>query len=204
MTRAIAEEAHRHGLTLYMHPPEDEAAMRALESWNVDRFVHVPESYSAEIAERVAAKMIQHGASASTTLAVYAGDPFRTAGLRGQCDEHLGQGRREALSGVQQTTRALAGTGALAFGTDAPMLSPSRGLECELRLLVDTGLDEGEVLATLTSQAAAHVGRVSDLGTLEAGKLADVVVVDGDPLSDVQALRNVDVVVRSGEVVVED
>lgn len=204
VTRAIAEEAHRHGLTLYMHPPEDEAAMLPLESWNVDRFVHVPETGSAELAERVAGTMIQHGASASTTLAVYAGDPFQAAGLHGRCEEHLGEGRRQALSGVQRTTRALAGTGILAFGTDAPMLAPSRAIECELQLLVDTGLDAEEILATPTRQAAAHIGRASDLGTLEAGKLADVVVVDGDPLSDVMSLRNVDVVVRGGEVVVED
>lgn len=203
VTRAIAEEAHRHGLTLYMHPPEDEAAMLPLESWNVDRFVHVPETGSAEVADRVAATMIRHGASASTTLSVYAGDPFLAAGLRGRCDEHLEGGRREALSGVQRTTRALAGTGALAFGTDAPMLPPSQAIECELQLLVDAGLDEEEILATLTSQAAAHIGRASDLGTLEAGKLADVVVVDGDPLSDVLVVRDVDVVITRGEIVVE-
>ena len=54
----------------------------------------------------------------------------------------------------------------------------------------------------MTLTAARALGHERDPGTLEAGKLADLIVVDGDPLEDLSALRNVEVVVKGGETVV--
>ena len=45
------------------------------------------------------------------------------------------------------------------------------------------------------------IGMLDDLGTLEVGKLADIIVVDGDPLADIHAMENVSVVVRDGEII---
>ena len=52
-----------------------------------------------------------------------------------------------------------------------------------------------------TSSAADLIGRSKDVGTLEAGKFADVIAVTGDPLQDVRALENVGFVMKGGEVV---
>jgi imidazolonepropionase len=54
----------------------------------------------------------------------------------------------------------------------------------------------------MTKNAAIAIGRGEDLGTLEAGKLADIVILGSDPLADEMALLDVDVVVKGGRVVV--
>ena len=54
----------------------------------------------------------------------------------------------------------------------------------------------------MTRNAAIAVGRGEDLGTLEVGKLADIVILGSDPLADEGALLDVDVVIKGGKVVV--
>ena len=54
----------------------------------------------------------------------------------------------------------------------------------------------------MTRHAAAGVSR-SDLGTIEAGKTADLVILGGDPLADIDALLDVEVVIKGGRVVVD-
>jgi imidazolonepropionase-like amidohydrolase len=46
--------------------------------------------------------------------------------------------------------------------------------------------------------------RESELGTLESGKIADLIIVDGNSLEDLQALKNVEVVVKGGKVVMDN
>lgn len=69
----------------------------------------------------------------------------------------------------------------------------------EIELLVDAGLSPESALLAATRDAAAHLG-AADLGTLEAGKLADFIVVDGDPLSRISDLRRVTLTVQGGRV----
>jgi imidazolonepropionase-like amidohydrolase len=57
-----------------------------------------------------------------------------------------------------------------------------------------------EVIEAGTRHAAFVCGQDDHLGTLQAGKLADIIVVDGDPLSDLQALERVVAVIKGGEV----
>ena len=59
-------------------------------------------------------------------------------------------------------------------------------------------------MTALTLNAAKHLGLSDEIGTLEVGKVADLLVVKGDPLSDIGVLANVAVVVVEGSVVVED
>jgi imidazolonepropionase-like amidohydrolase len=61
-----------------------------------------------------------------------------------------------------------------------------------------------DVLHGVTGLAAEALGIADQVGTLEPGKLADLVVVDGDPLADMVAMRRMHTVVKDGEVVVRD
>ncbi|HTW97759.1 MAG TPA: amidohydrolase family protein, partial [Acidimicrobiales bacterium] len=63
------------------------------------------------------------------------------------------------------------------------------GLVRELELLVEVGASPGVALQAATVNVAWAVGRCGELGTVEAGKLADLLVIDGDPLADLGALE---------------
>jgi imidazolonepropionase-like amidohydrolase len=79
----------------------------------------------------------------------------------------------------------------IAFGTDCgtPFNRPGENA-VELGLMVESGLSASEALESATRVAADAIGMADRLGTIEVGKLADLVVVDGDPLSDVSVLEN--------------
>jgi imidazolonepropionase-like amidohydrolase len=73
----------------------------------------------------------------------------------------------------------------------------------ELQTL-DEVLSPGDVIAALTRNAAAYLDLSDEIGTLEAGKFADIVIVDGDPLAEIADLMKAAVVIRRGEIVVDN
>lgn len=89
----------------------------------------------------------------------------------------------------------------IVFGTDTPNFSVPEGFQAELQLLSEAGLTPEQILQGMIRNAAVHLGQEDDLGTLEAGKLADLIVVDGNPLEDLSVLQNVEMIAKGGEVV---
>ena len=59
------------------------------------------------------------------------------------------------------------------------------------------------MIKILTKNAAAVIGKSKDIGTLETGKLADLVVIDGDPLTSPDDLLKVKTVIKEGQIVVD-
>ena len=91
----------------------------------------------------------------------------------------------------------------LVAGTDLgvlPYLYPGSSLVEELERLVDSGLTTMEALQAATLNAARLLRRDHDLGSVETGKRADLVVVDADPLADIRNLQQVRWVVAHGRV----
>jgi imidazolonepropionase-like amidohydrolase len=80
------------------------------------------------------------------------------------------------------------------------MQVPGFSLHRELALLSEGGIANAEVLGSATREAARVLRRSEELGTLEAGKVADVLVIDGDPLANIEDTRKVETVVRGGRV----
>jgi imidazolonepropionase-like amidohydrolase len=72
----------------------------------------------------------------------------------------------------------------------------------ELELLVECGLTPAEVLVAATRNNAAFFRAADRLGTVEPGKLADLLLVEGDPLTDIKALRQCKRVMLNGRWVV--
>jgi imidazolonepropionase-like amidohydrolase len=106
--------------------------------------------------------------------------------------------KRQRLVGMlhQAGARLLAGTDCYGLGKQLPGL----GLQNELALLVESGLSPLAAIQAATLTAADALGQSDTLGTLEPGKLADLVIVDADPLADIQNARRVRTVVKGGRV----
>ncbi len=88
----------------------------------------------------------------------------------------------------------------IAMGTDAgnPLTLHGPSVYAEMEAMGAAGLSPMEVLVAATRNGARAMGRDEDFGTVEAGKLADLVVLGADPLADVAHLRRVRYVVRAG------
>jgi imidazolonepropionase-like amidohydrolase len=92
------------------------------------------------------------------------------------------------------------GGGRITAGTDSPINPYGLSLLMELEHYAAGGLTPVEVLRTATMVSAEAMGAGADLGSLEAGKLADLVMIDGNPLAGRQDLRKVKRVVKDGRV----
>lgn len=88
------------------------------------------------------------------------------------------------------------------FGTDT-RFEPQDSLFHELRPL-HLVFSAADIVTIMSRNAAIAIGRPNELGTVEAGKLADLVILDGDPLDDPYDLLNVRVVIQGGEIVVDN
>ncbi len=101
---------------------------------------------------------------------------------------------REVLAAHRDAFLRAADAGLLiAAGTDSAGLMAE-----ELETMVDFGLSPAEALATATRDAAVVCDINSDTGTIEPGKLADMVILNENPLHDIRAVRNVVGVIRGG------
>lgn len=103
----------------------------------------------------------------------------------------------------RRVSRAVARGVRVALGTDAGISEHGRNLR-ELAQLVSVGLSPMEAIVAGTRNAAELLGAADRTGTVEAGKLADLVVCGGDPLADVSLLgvpANVELVLQGGETV---
>jgi len=97
----------------------------------------------------------------------------------------------------------------VAFGTDSSTRSNASADAAEGRFLAEARalnqiLSNAEVVTTLTRNAGVYLGLGNELGTLESGKIADVILIDGDPLTDISDLTSVEVVIQGGRVVVDN
>jgi len=133
------------------------------------------------------------------------------AGVREAAAGRLERAReeREELQALvprmERTAAAVVDSGGrVVAGTDAPIIPPGISLHTEIAQFVRGGMSEYEALRTATAVAAGALGAGEDLGTVEPGKLADLVVVDGNPLQEISATRDVRAVVKNGEVYSRD
>jgi imidazolonepropionase-like amidohydrolase len=109
---------------------------------------------------------------------------------------------REALVVPQErlvATLVKAG-GRVIAGTDSPINPYGLSLLLELEHYVRGGLSPAEAIRTATAVPAEAMGLGADLGTVEPGKLADLIVVDGNPLINITDLRRTRRVISDGVV----
>lgn len=201
--KEIIDAAHDNSLQAYAHIMEGKEAITAIEA-GLDGLVHIPFSYSDPEEQKNLIELIQSNNITTTTTAI-ATEYKKQLALK-QGNKKLAQLWDKTLSARLQVLGQLAKTNdsLISLGTDIPDWPPSRDYHGQIRLLKEAGLNNRQIILAATRNAAIHLGRDEEIGTIENGKLADLIIVDGNPLKDLTALQNIEVVIKDGEIVVEN
>ncbi len=145
--------------------------------------------------------MIEHGTYLVSTL--FAGDAVTRMARDGTITGELAE-KALAIGPVMSSTigRAHAAGVKVALGVDN-IFYDHRTSPREFELLVEAGLSEMDAIRAGTAVAAELLGWEADIGTVQPGRWADLVAVEGDPLADITELQRVIFVMKGGEVVVD-
>ena len=192
--RAIVETAHLYGRKVAVHAHGADGIALAMRA-GADSVEH-----GTLMDDEGIRLMRRTGAYYVPTLSTVNGYIER---LRNNPNAYTGEVRekiewRIGITG-QSLSRAFPAGVRIAFGTDAGVSMHGRNAD-EFLLMVQHGMDPMAAIAAATVNAADLLGLAEEIGTIEAGKAADIVAVRGDPLSDVGVLRNVDFVMTRGRV----
>ena len=146
--------------------------------------------------------MLEHGTFLVPTL--LAPLAVLETGQEGGMPEHAVRKAQEVMEAHSDSIgRAHEAGVKIAMGTDAGVMRHGTNLR-ELGLMVEVGMTPMEAIVATTQTAAECLGWQDQVGTVEAGKLADVAIASTDPLQDIRSLEDVDnivVVIKDGEIV---
>ncbi len=227
--QALVDEAHRLGLKVYVHAPQLPRAKEALKA-GVDGLLHgiIDEAIDADFIDAMKRNnaiyiptlgMFEDVADVSAWAMRQA--PYwdqlglQPAGLY-QTYTGTGQGTqlfrsllnntaftKQRLPVLRSNLKKVADAGIpIVMGTDTGFFGVLMGVATplEMELMVEAGLKPVDVIRAATINAARMIGREKDLGSVEAGKLADLLILDANPLDNIGAVRWIHRVVKGGVV----
>jgi imidazolonepropionase-like amidohydrolase len=183
---AAVEVAHRHGQLAFAHPTNLDGTRVALDS-GVDILAHAPSS-PAGIDSAFIQSIVNRHRSMIPTLKMFA--------TTASTDPSFLQ----PIYAVVRQFHQLGGD--LMFGTDVGYMTDYSTAD-EFSALVQSGLNTRDILRMLTVAPATRFGVTALKGTITPGKLADLVVLDGDPVTDVTAFSRVHYTLRAGQLIYE-
>jgi imidazolonepropionase-like amidohydrolase len=190
---ALVEEAHRQGRKVAAHAHGAQAIIDAAKA-GVDSIEH-----GSLIDEEGIRTMKEHGTY--LVADIYNDDFILGLGKQyGFTDEML---EKERMVGQQQREgfRKAAQAGVkIAFGTDAGVY-PHGGNAKQFAYMVKYGLTPMQAIQSATVNAADLLGWSDQVGSLEPGRFADLIAVEGEPLKDVTTLEHVKFVMKGGQVI---
>jgi imidazolonepropionase-like amidohydrolase len=226
--QAIVEAAHRHSLRVHAHVYAEQDVRHALEA-GADVLQHVGSAgtappYSPEMIREI----VNAGRPVVVTAAHRAWVYADTAAFPERLQDpemkklfppeifaeiqdslknwpalgYFARTDREMLYRERGVKQFVESGAVMGMGTDSgtPMNFHSEALWREIKVHVDMGMTPQRAIAAATRVNAQIIGKGRELGTIEPGKLADVIVVKGNPLFDIVALSNVEIVVKDGAV----
>jgi imidazolonepropionase-like amidohydrolase len=188
---ALADTAHHLSLKLMVHTGSPRDTLDAVKA-GADSIEHgiLPGGDSTEFEDGLTEMMRKKGTFFVPTMAI-------------------AWSYKEAypsfFSSLMNTVKKLSDAGVnLAAGTDCgtPGVVIGKGLHKELELMAQAGISPLAAIMSATKYAAMNLGRDKELGTIEPGKLADLIAVSGDPLKDIRDTQNIKLVVQDGKVLV--
>jgi len=191
--KAVVAAAHDYGFTVAAHAHGAEAIRRAVVG-GVDSIEHGTFMDEADMK-----LMKEHGTWYVPTI--IAGKYVEEkANVPGYYPAQIAAKAKQVSPLIQATAgRAYKAGVKIAFGTDAAVYPHGQNAK-EFKYMVDAGMPAMFVLQAATTHAAELLKKSKDLGTLEAGKFADVIAVTGNPLDDITLMQKVDFVMKEGAV----
>ncbi len=195
--KAVVAAAHDYGFTVAAHAHGTEAIRRAVIG-GVDSIEHGTFMDDTDMK-----LMKEHGTWYVPTI--IAGKYVEEkASIPGYYPAQIAAKAKQVGPIIQQTAaRAYKAGVKIAFGTDAAVYPHGQNAK-EFKYMVEAGMPPAFVLQAATTHAAELLKMTRDLGTVEAGKLADVIAVDGDPLDNIELMQHVTFVMKDGAIYKED
>jgi imidazolonepropionase-like amidohydrolase len=228
--RAVVETAHARGAQVHTHLYEPEAIRSALAA-GVDVLHHVGSGGNPPYDDALVREIAHRGLPVVQTIShriwVYPAterfperlrDPRLREDMPADIHDELQASFRDfrTLSYFRTTPRQIRNSvvaarqfieanAVMGVGTDAasPLNFHMEAMWREMAALVESGMTPLQVISAATKTGAEVLRRGAELGTLEVGKLADIIVVAGDPLSDIDVMGRVETVVKDGRILFE-
>jgi imidazolonepropionase-like amidohydrolase len=194
--QAIAEEAHKLGRRVAAHAHGTQSIKDAIRS-GIDSIEH-----SSLIDDEGIALAKQHGTY--LVFDIYNDDFILQEGAKaGMLPESIEKEKKLGRLQRENFRKAFEAGAKIAFGTDAGVY-PHGDNARQFGKMVEWGMKPLDAIQAATTHAADLIGWSEKVGTLEKGHFADLIAVEGDPLSDVKILENVKFVMKGGAVVRND
>ena len=190
--REIMETAHSLGVKVAAHAHGTNGINAALRA-GVDSIDHGTflDDESIKLFKRTGAYLVPTLLPGHKVPATMEGNPFFTEAIKAKA--------RAASAGSKASFRkAYEGGVRIAFGTDSGVTRHGANAE-EFAVMVAAGMSEMDAIQSATVAAAQLIEMSDELGTIEPGKLADMIAVDSSPLDDISVLENVSAVIKDGK-----
>jgi len=225
--KAIVDAAHRHHLRVHAHVYDPQNVRDAFEA-GVDVLQHVGSAgmptYDPALVKAIAVKGTPVVVTAAHRAFLFPAtvefpERLQDPQLKSDFGPQIWEEVQKSLQGFQRLAyfaradqevryaRAALGQWIdsnvkLGMGTDSgtPMNFHTESLWREMKAHVDLGMSPQRVLCAATRINAEILGKGKELGTIEPGKLADIIVVRGNPLFDITSLANVEIVIKDGTI----
>ena len=182
--KALVDEAHRLGRKVAGHAMAWDGIDQALRL-GIDSVEH-GDGITDELAER----MVKQGTYWCPTLYVGA---WVAEGRGGIWPELVESSKRAFQAALKRKVR-------IAYGTDAGGYPWSENQAKELSMMVKYGMTPAQAIQSATRVAAELLEARADVGSIEPGRFADLIAVEGNPLADVSELERVKVVIKGGAI----
>jgi imidazolonepropionase-like amidohydrolase len=186
--KAITDEVHGWGRKVACHAYNGVGLQRALDG-GCDSIEHGLELTDANVAQ-----MAKQGTWYCPTMAVYTyywGDPNSASGKRD---------RKRAELHMPSLAKAYKAGVKIVYGTDVGGFPWKDAEAQDFAYMVKAGMSPMDAIKAATSNAAELLGKSGELGVIAPGSLADIVAVPADPLANVDALKDVQFVMKDGKV----
>lgn len=194
---AVTEMAHRHGMKVTAHSGSPGATLEAIDA-GLDCVEH-----GYYLTDEVLRRMVEKNVWLVPTIVVAQPTVMEFFRKIGSPDWYLARVASVGESHFKMLQNAIKHKVRIALGTDQFPYEPNDSTTATIReaqYYVEAGMTPLQALRSATIEAATMLGSQDRLGSVEPGKLADLVITDADPSRDIRALRGIKLVMKGGVV----